>query len=104
MSTRSRRKGARGELEVLELLRAHGWTRAHRNFASGSAGGGDVTAGPAGVVLEIKRHAGRLDLPAAVRRPRPRAARLTSPSSAIAATASRGARRCRSMSCSRCSG
>lgn len=67
MSARSRRKGARGELEVLDLLRAHGWTRAHRNFGSGSAGGGDVTAGPAGVVLEVKRHAGRLDLPAAVR-------------------------------------
>ncbi len=67
MSAGSRRKGARGELEVLELLQAHGWTRAHRNFGSGSAGGGDVTDGPAGVVLEVKRHAGRLDLPAAVR-------------------------------------
>jgi len=67
MSARARRKGARGELEVLELLRAHGWTHAHRNFGSGSAGGGDVTDGPAGVVLEVKRHAGRLDLPAAIR-------------------------------------
>ncbi len=37
MSAGSRRKGARGELEVLELLQAHGWTRAHRNFGSGSA-------------------------------------------------------------------
>ncbi len=67
MSARSRRKGARGELEILELLHARGWPRAHRNFGSGSAGGGDVTDGPAGVVLEVKRHAGRLDLPAAIR-------------------------------------
>ncbi len=67
MSARSRRKGARGELEVLELLRADGWARGHRNFGSGSAGGGDVTDGPAGVVLEVKRHGGRLDLPAAIR-------------------------------------
>ncbi len=60
MSARSRRKGARGELEVLELLRADGWARAHRNFGSGSAG----ADGPAGLVLEVKRHADRLNLPA----------------------------------------
>lgn len=63
----SRRKGAAGELEVVALLHAHGWPRAHRNFASGAAGHGDIAHGPQGVVLEVKRHAGRLDLPAAVR-------------------------------------
>ncbi len=67
MSASQRRKGARGELEVLALLHAHGWPAAHRNFGSGSRGGGDIAAGPAGVVLEVKRHGGRLDLPAAVR-------------------------------------
>lgn len=51
----SRRKGAAGELEVIEVLRAHGWPLAHRNFDSGSAGGGDIARGPAGVHLECKR-------------------------------------------------
>lgn len=67
MSASQRRKGARGELELVELLHAHGWPRAHRNFGSGSAGGGDIAAGPQGVTLEAKRHRGRLDLPAAIR-------------------------------------
>jgi len=43
MSASQRRKGADGEREVVELLHAHGY------------------------VLEVKRHRGRLDLPAAVR-------------------------------------
>ena len=51
----SRNKGARGELEVIDLLHAHGWTHSHRNFDSGSAGGGDIARGPAGVALEVKR-------------------------------------------------
>jgi Holliday junction resolvase len=67
MSASQRRKGADGEREVVELLHAHGWPQARRNFGSGSAGGGDVANGPEGVVLEVKRHRGRLDLPAAVR-------------------------------------
>jgi len=67
MSASQRRKGARGELEVLALLHAHGWSAAHRNFGSGSRGGGDIAHGPAGTVIEVKRHGGRLDLPAAVR-------------------------------------
>lgn len=67
MSASQHRKGARGELEVLTLLHAHGWPAAHRNFASGARGHGDIAHGPAGVVLEVKRHGGRLDLPAAVR-------------------------------------
>lgn len=55
MSRTERSKGARGELEVLELVRAAGWPRATRNFASGAAGNGDIAHGPEGVVLEAKR-------------------------------------------------
>ncbi len=55
MSGRERRRGASGELEAVELLRGHGWPRAHRNFGSGSQGGGDLTRGPEGVAIEVKR-------------------------------------------------
>jgi hypothetical protein len=55
MGRASRDKGARGEVEVCALLHAHGWKHAHRNFDSGSAGGGDIARGPAGVALEVKR-------------------------------------------------
>jgi hypothetical protein len=51
----SRRKGALGELEVLEVIRMSGWPRATRNFASGAAGNGDIANGPAGVTWEVKR-------------------------------------------------
>jgi hypothetical protein len=54
MSATERRKGARGELEVLELVRAR-WPRATRNFASGAAGNGDIAHGPEGVLIECKR-------------------------------------------------
>jgi Holliday junction resolvase len=50
----SRRKGASGERVIVELCRAHGWTGARRNFGSGSQGGGDITGGPQGVLLESK--------------------------------------------------
>jgi hypothetical protein len=49
-----RNKGARGELEVLELVRFW-WPRATRNFASGAAGNSDIAHGPADVVIESKR-------------------------------------------------
>lgn len=55
MSASSRRKGNEAENEIVTLLHAHGWDRAHRNFDSGSAGGGDIARGPAGVHLESKR-------------------------------------------------
>jgi hypothetical protein len=55
MSRSERVKGARGELEVEKLIRAAGWPLAHRNFGSGSAGGGDIADGPRGVAWEIKR-------------------------------------------------
>ena len=54
MSVSERRKGAAGELEVLELVRAR-WPRATRGFASGATGGGDIAHGPEGVILEVKR-------------------------------------------------
>jgi hypothetical protein len=54
MSASERRRGARGELEVLELVRAR-WPRATRNFASGAAGNGDIAHGPEGVTIECKR-------------------------------------------------
>ena len=54
MGAASRRKGANGELEVLELVRVH-WPRATRNFASGAAGNSDIAHGPADVLIEAKR-------------------------------------------------
>lgn len=64
---RSRRaKGAAAENEVRDMIRAHGWTRCHRNFDSGSAGGGDIARGPEGIHLEVKRHE-KLSLPAWLR-------------------------------------
>jgi hypothetical protein len=50
----SRSKGARGENEVVELLRTH-WPRATRNWMSGAGGNGDIVHGPAHVVWEVKR-------------------------------------------------
>lgn len=49
-----RAKGGKGEREVVELARAHGFTAARRNFMSGGQGGGDVIGVP-GVHLEVKR-------------------------------------------------
>lgn len=66
MSRASRTKGQRGELEVIEILRAHGWDRAHRNHQSGGQGGGDIARGPEGCHFEIKRQE-RLNLPAWLR-------------------------------------
>ena len=54
MSATERRKGARGELQVVELCHAHGWPRARRNFMSGGRGGGDVIEGPPDVHIEVK--------------------------------------------------
>jgi hypothetical protein len=51
----ARAKGGAGEREVVEILRAHGWPRARRNFGSGSQGGGDLLEGPVDVSWEIKR-------------------------------------------------
>ncbi len=50
-----RSKGGRGEREVVELLKAKGWTEAHRNFASGGYGGADIVNVP-GYAFEVKFH------------------------------------------------
>jgi len=50
---RSRRRGARGEVEVVHQLHALGFPQARRNFGSGSQGGGDITGVP-GIHLEVK--------------------------------------------------
>ena len=60
-----RRKGAVGELEVVKILRDHGWTEAARTADSrAQCGRGDI-AGVPGVHLEVKRHE-RLNVPAAI--------------------------------------
>jgi hypothetical protein len=85
MSATERRKGAKGELEVVHLLRDHGWKDARRTSdGRGQQTRGDITNGPAGVHLEIKRvergnvpawlrqaqaDAGPLDVPVVVHRP-----------------------------------
>jgi hypothetical protein len=67
MAARERRKGATGELEVVHLVRDHGWTAARRTSdGRGQQTRGDVTNGPAGVHLEVKRQE-RLNVPGALR-------------------------------------
>lgn len=55
LGRRAKGKGNRGEQEIIALLKAHGWTGARRNFASGGYGGGDVIGGPPATDWEIKR-------------------------------------------------
>jgi hypothetical protein len=62
----SRRKGAKGENEVRDLLRLYGWEGAHRNLQSGGQGGGDLVDAIDGWHIEVKR-VERLDLAAAWR-------------------------------------
>ncbi len=64
MSGTSRRKGQRGEREVVELLRAAGFPHARRTLAGDGRQPGDVTGGPPGWLVEVKYHA---DVAAAVR-------------------------------------
>lgn len=51
----ARRKGANFELEVRDVLREYGYDRAHRNWLSGGAGGGDLADAIPDVHLECKR-------------------------------------------------
>lgn len=64
MTGTSRRKGQRGEREVVELLRAAGFPYARRTLAGDGRQPGDVSGGPVGWLLEVKYHA---DVAAAVR-------------------------------------
>lgn len=54
LRAKPRAKGNRGEREIIDILHAHGWTGAYRNFGSGSQGGGDIARGPAGCNVEVK--------------------------------------------------
>lgn len=49
-----RSKGNRAEREIIDILKAHGWTGARRNFQSGGQGGGDIIGGPADCNIEVK--------------------------------------------------
>lgn len=66
MSRAERAKGKRGELEAIALIRDAGWPLARRTSdGRRQLGRGDVTGGPAGVHIEIKRHE-RLNVPKAL--------------------------------------
>lgn len=68
MGNAERHKGIRGELEVCELLRKHGWPLAQRSSDGRSQGGrGDFENGPSGYLLDSKRQE-RLNIPQAFRR------------------------------------
>lgn len=54
--TNSRAKGARGELEVRDILRAHGYPNAKRRLA-GNGQAGDIDGGPDGWIIEVKHQA-----------------------------------------------
>jgi hypothetical protein len=85
MTATERRKGAVAEREVLTILHAAGWPHAQRTSnGRDQAGRGDITAGPPGCHIEIKRQerlnvpkalaqaigdAHRLDIPIVVHRP-----------------------------------
>jgi hypothetical protein len=66
MSAMQRNKGARGEREVIDILKAHGWTHARRT-SDGRAQStrGDVLHGPEGCHIEVKRQE-RLNVPGAL--------------------------------------
>lgn len=52
----SRHKGADGEREVVAIVRASGWPDARRTSDGRSqAGRGDISGGPAGFHLEVRR-------------------------------------------------
>ena len=67
MSASQRTKGAEGEREALALVRAAGWPNAQRNYDQAAKGGSDISAGPAGVSIEVKRARRAVAVPAAMR-------------------------------------
>jgi len=60
MSTASKRKGSKAELDLVKYLKENGWKYADRRLAGNSNDKGDVS-GVNGVVFEVKNHA-RMDL------------------------------------------
>jgi hypothetical protein len=68
MSARERDKGKRGELEIVHILREHGWKNAERTSNGRHQGlRGDIANGPAGVHLECKFQEA-LNVPRALRK------------------------------------
>lgn len=56
MSATERNKGKNGELEVVHLLRAHGWALAKRTSdGTAQAARGDIANGPPEVHFEVRR-------------------------------------------------
>lgn len=56
MGAFSKSKGSRGELEVVQILKDHGWDKARRTHdGREQALRGDIANGPVGFHLEIKR-------------------------------------------------
>jgi Holliday junction resolvase len=56
VSARERSKGARGELELAEIVRGAGWPQARRTHDGREQHGrGDIANGPEGVSMECKR-------------------------------------------------
>jgi hypothetical protein len=56
MSATERRKGKKGELEAIAIIKAHGWPNAERTSSGRTQKGkNDVTGGPQGCAIEIKR-------------------------------------------------
>jgi hypothetical protein len=54
---RARRRGSRGELQVVEILKANGWHKARRNLLRdifGQQERGDIAGGPEGTCIEVK--------------------------------------------------
>jgi hypothetical protein len=67
VSARERAKGAVGEREVIQMLKDHGWKDARRTSdGRGQQSRGDVTNGPQGVHIEVKRQE-RINVPACLR-------------------------------------
>jgi Holliday junction resolvase len=56
MGAMQRNKGKAGELEIVHLLRAHGWDRAERTHdGRAQLARGDIRRGPEGVHIEVRR-------------------------------------------------
>ncbi len=76
LGRKPRARGNRGELEVVNILKAHGYP-AYRNFASGGYGGSDVIGLP-GFAIEVKFQ-DRLNIWAALEQSREAAAPTETP-------------------------
>jgi hypothetical protein len=66
VSASQRMKGKTGELEIVHVLRDHGWPNAERTSnGREQRGHNDIANGPEGVAIEVKRHE-KLNVPKAL--------------------------------------